>query len=137
MDRRIALIVVAELCGTSLWFSGNNAIRELAALWNLSGPEQAWLLMAVQLGFIVGTLGLAASGLADESEQLDAVPDERRIASAAACADSHHRRFTAQSRLPRRTRRPRLLHRRQHRRTNLAHQRTRAGRKHISELEHM
>jgi MFS family permease len=65
MDRRIALIVLAELCGTSLWFSGNNAIPELAALWHLSGPAKAWLLMAVQVGFIAGTLGLAASGLAD------------------------------------------------------------------------
>jgi MFS family permease len=65
MDRRIALIVVAELCGTSLWFSGNNAIPELAALWALPGAAKAWLLMAVQLGFIAGTLGLAASGLAD------------------------------------------------------------------------
>jgi MFS family permease len=65
MDRRIALIVLAELCGTSLWFSGNNAINELAVLWQLSGPARAWLLMAVQLGFIAGTLGLAASGLAD------------------------------------------------------------------------
>ena len=65
MDRRIALIVVAELCGTSLWFSGNNAIGELATLWGLTGPAKAWLLMAVQLGFIAGTLGLAASGLAD------------------------------------------------------------------------
>jgi MFS family permease len=65
MDRRIALIVLAELCGTSLWFSGNNAINELAGLWQLSGPARAWLLMAVQLGFIAGTLGLAASGLAD------------------------------------------------------------------------
>ena len=65
MDRRIALIVLAELGGTSLWFSGNNAIPELAALWQLSGPARAWLLMAVQLGFIAGTLALAASGLAD------------------------------------------------------------------------
>jgi MFS family permease len=65
MDRRITLIVLAELCGTSLWFSGNNAINELASLWQLSGPARAWLLMAVQLGFIAGTLGLAASGLAD------------------------------------------------------------------------
>ena len=65
MDRRIALIVLAELCGTSLWFSGNNAIPELAALWHLSEPARAWLLMAVQLGFIAGTLGLATSGLAD------------------------------------------------------------------------
>jgi MFS family permease len=65
MDRRIALIVLAELCGTSLWFSGNNAISELASQWGLSGAARAWLLMAVQLGFIAGTLALAASGLAD------------------------------------------------------------------------
>jgi MFS family permease len=65
MDRRIALIVLAELCGTSLWFSGNNAIGELAGLWHLTATTRVWLLMAVQLGFIVGTLGLAASGLAD------------------------------------------------------------------------
>ena len=65
MSRRIALIVIAELCGTSLWFSGNNAIVELASLWALTGPARAWLLMAVQVGFIAGTLGLAASGLAD------------------------------------------------------------------------
>src|SRR5262245_26267983 len=65
MHRRIALIVLAELCGGSLWFSGNNAIGELAAQWELSDAAKAWLLMAVQLGFITGTLALSASGLAD------------------------------------------------------------------------
>jgi len=65
MQRRIVLIVIAELCGTSLWFSGNNAIQELAARWELTGADRAWLLMAVQLGFIAGTLALSASGLAD------------------------------------------------------------------------
>jgi hypothetical protein len=65
MDRRIALIVLAELCGTSLWFSGNNAINELVARWGLSEAAKAWFLMAAQLGFIAGTLALAASGLAD------------------------------------------------------------------------
>jgi MFS family permease len=65
MDRRIALIVLAELCGTSLWFSGNNAIDELATRWALTNAAKAWLLMAAQLGFIAGTLALSASGLAD------------------------------------------------------------------------
>jgi MFS family permease len=65
MHRRVALIVLAELCGTSLWFSGNNAIQELASQWGLSGAARAWLLMAVQFGFIAGTLTLATSGLAD------------------------------------------------------------------------
>jgi MFS family permease len=65
MDRRIAPIIVAEFCGTSLWFSGKNAIAELAAQWQLAASAQAWLLMAVQIGFILGTLTLAATGLAD------------------------------------------------------------------------
>jgi len=65
MHSRIALIVLAELCGTSLWFSGNNAIGELATRWQLSEAAKAWLLMAAQLGFIAGTLALSASGLAD------------------------------------------------------------------------
>jgi MFS family permease len=65
MNRRLALIVLAELFGTSLWFSGNNAIAELSAAWELGGVAKAWLLMAVQLGFIAGTLVLALSGLAD------------------------------------------------------------------------
>lgn len=65
MRHRIALIVLAELFGTSLWFSGNNAIHELAGLWQLNAASKAWLLMAVQIGFIVGTLGMAVTGLAD------------------------------------------------------------------------
>src|SRR5262245_24322626 len=65
MSRPLVLIVLAELFGTSLWFSGNNAIAELASKWELGNAGRAWLLMAVQLGFIAGTLGLAVSGLAD------------------------------------------------------------------------
>lgn len=61
----LATIVLAELFGTSLWFSGNNAINELAQQWQLSNAGRAWMLMAVQLGFIIGTLGLATTGLAD------------------------------------------------------------------------
>jgi MFS family permease len=61
----IALIVLAELFGTSLWFTGNAAVRELEVLWGLSSVAAAWLLNATQLGFIVGTLSLAATALAD------------------------------------------------------------------------
>lgn len=61
----IALIVLAELLGTSLWFVGTAVAPELADAWNLSESGRASLLTATQLGFIVGTLGLALSGLAD------------------------------------------------------------------------
>ncbi len=61
----IPLIVLAELFGTSLWFTGNAAVTELKAAWELSPAASAWLLNATQLGFIVGTLTLAATALAD------------------------------------------------------------------------
>jgi MFS family permease len=65
MTRALAVIVLAQLFGTSLWFSGNSAAAELAKLWHLGEAERALLLTAVQVGFIVGTFGIALSGLAD------------------------------------------------------------------------
>lgn len=61
----LSLIVLAEFCGTSLWFCGTAAVPDLAAAWGLSAAARGWLLTAVQLGFIAGTLGLSVSGLAD------------------------------------------------------------------------
>ncbi len=65
MSRPLILIVVAELFGTSLWFTGNSAAVDLAREWRLQPEDQARLIMAVQGGFIVGTLLFALSGLAD------------------------------------------------------------------------
>lgn len=61
----VAVIVVAELFGTSLWFSANAVADVLERVWGLSDLDVAHLTSAVQLGFIVGTLGFALSGLAD------------------------------------------------------------------------
>jgi len=61
----LALIVVAELCGTSLWFSPNSAADSLSAEWALSTAQFGQLTGATQIGFILGTLVLAASGVAD------------------------------------------------------------------------
>jgi Major Facilitator Superfamily len=72
--RPLIIIILAELFGTSLWFSGNNAIPELRQLWELSDTGASGLLMAVQAGFILGTLLLAFSGLAD------AIPAHRLFA---------------------------------------------------------
>jgi len=61
----VALIVLAQWLGTSLWFSPNSAAGDLMAAW-LIGPTQfAWLIAATQSGFIAGTLWLAYSGWAD------------------------------------------------------------------------
>ena len=61
----VAVIVLAELFSTSLWFTGNAVVPDLERAWGLSPAASAWLLIAVQLGFIAGTLTLAATGLAD------------------------------------------------------------------------
>lgn len=65
MSRAIATIVVAQLFGTSLWFSANAASQDLVRAWSLTVGDVGTLTIAVQLGFIVGTLALAATALAD------------------------------------------------------------------------
>jgi predicted MFS family arabinose efflux permease len=65
MIRALALIVLAQFLGTSSWFSGNSAAGDLARLWDLSEVGRGLLLTSVQVGFIVGTLAIALSGLAD------------------------------------------------------------------------
>ena len=61
----LALIALVELLGMSGWFAGGALARQLAASWNLSVSEVAWLTSAVQLGFVVGTLVSAILNLAD------------------------------------------------------------------------
>jgi MFS family permease len=59
------VIVLAETLGTSLWFCGTAALDELTPLWTLSAAARGGLLTAVQIGFILGTLTISISGLAD------------------------------------------------------------------------
>jgi MFS family permease len=61
-------IVVAQLFGTSLWFSANSAAGDLMRDWGLSASDIGLLTNAVQLGFIAGTLSFSLSGLADRFE---------------------------------------------------------------------
>ncbi|MCZ7565506.1 MAG: MFS transporter [Burkholderiales bacterium] len=61
----IPAIVLAQLLGTSLWFSANAAADDLARTWGLTAADIGALTSAVQLGFIAGTLFFALSGLAD------------------------------------------------------------------------
>jgi len=61
----IVLIVVAQLFGTSLWFSANAAAPDLVRVWGLTTADVGALTSAVQLGFIAGTLFFSLSGLAD------------------------------------------------------------------------
>lgn len=63
--RPVAVIALAQLFGTSLWFSANSAADDLARDWGIGAGGIGALTAAVQLGFITGTLVFALSGLAD------------------------------------------------------------------------
>lgn len=63
--RALVLVGIAELFAMTLWFSGTAVGPELAAAWNLSTAETAWLTNAVQLGFVVGALLSASLTIAD------------------------------------------------------------------------
>jgi predicted MFS family arabinose efflux permease len=64
----VLTIVIAQLFGTSLWFSANGAAGNLMLAWGISEADLGWLTNAVQLGFIVGTLTFSLTGLADRFE---------------------------------------------------------------------
>lgn len=61
----IVVLSLAELLGMSVWFSASAVVPTLTREWSLSPSGQAWLTMAVQLGFVVGALGSAMLNLAD------------------------------------------------------------------------
>ncbi|HTA24855.1 MAG TPA: MFS transporter [Terriglobales bacterium] len=61
----VATIAIAQLLGTSLWFSANSAADDLRRVWGLSVADLGVLTVAVQLGFILATLVFALGGLAD------------------------------------------------------------------------
>ncbi len=63
--RPLVVIVIAQLFGTSLWFSVNGVWLALAAELGLDEGDLGRLTLMVQVGFILGTLTLATTGLAD------------------------------------------------------------------------
>lgn len=63
--RVLALLSIAELLAMSLWFSGSAVVPALRGEWNLSAASANWLTIAVQLGFVCGTLLSAFLNLPD------------------------------------------------------------------------
>lgn len=61
----VAIVSLAQLFGTSLWFSANSAADGLARAWGATAADIGWITNAVQGGFIVGTLAMSLGGLAD------------------------------------------------------------------------
>ncbi|HEV8617549.1 MAG TPA: MFS transporter [Methylomirabilota bacterium] len=68
MDRRwrqLAALSLAELLALSLWFSASAVLPALSREWQLGDGGRAGLTIAVQAGFIVGTLASALGNLPD------------------------------------------------------------------------
>ena len=61
----IAVVVLAEMFGTSLWFSVNAVADALHQTRGMDAADLGHLTSAVQFGFICGTFLFAISGLAD------------------------------------------------------------------------
>jgi MFS family permease len=63
--RALALLSMSELLCMSLWFSASAVVPALRIEWRLSEATASWLTIAVQLGFVVGTLLSAFLNLPD------------------------------------------------------------------------
>ena len=66
MNNPIVLIVVAQMFGTSLWFSTNGVLKQIEEIWSLSVSDLGNLTNSVQFGFIIGTLFFTVTGFADK-----------------------------------------------------------------------
>jgi MFS family permease len=78
-NRALTLIAIAELFAMALWFGVSAVAPQLAIEWHLTAGTAAWLTLAVQLGFVAGTLASAIFNLAD-------VFSPRRLMAASALA---------------------------------------------------
>ena len=67
MSRWTALVLLsaALLLGMSLWFAVSAVAPQIAREWKLSESTTAWLTLAVQIGFVAGTLASALLNLPD------------------------------------------------------------------------
>jgi MFS family permease len=63
--RALLLISTAILFAMSLWFGVSAVAPQIAKEWHLDASTTSWLTLAVQLGFVAGTLVSATINLAD------------------------------------------------------------------------
>lgn len=74
----LVVIALAEWFATALWFTPNAVIDDLQITLGVTPSDLGWLTGGVQLGFLLGTLTLALSGIADRT------PASRLFATACA-----------------------------------------------------
>ena len=64
-NKALVLVSASILLGSSVWFTGTAAAAVLKLRWHLTAVEASGLTIAVQAGFIAGTLLFAVLNLAD------------------------------------------------------------------------
>jgi MFS family permease len=77
------IIVLAQFCGTSLWFAGNAVLPELQSRFGWPLSSLGSITSSTQLGFIAGTLIFAILGLVDRYSPSKVFLVSSLIASAA------------------------------------------------------
>jgi len=83
---QLVLIAAAGLFAKSLWFSASALVPQLTAAWGLTPDQEAWLTLAVQLGFAVGALGAGAFNLPDHYDPRHVLAVGAALAAAANAA---------------------------------------------------
>ena len=63
--RMLARVALAQFLGMTLWFSATAAAPQIAQDFELTRVQVSWLTIAVQAGFVAGTLASALLNLAD------------------------------------------------------------------------
>ncbi len=63
--RALCLLSLAELLAMSLWFGASSSSPAIRAEWRLDEEAAGWLTLAVQVGFVTGTLLSATFNLPD------------------------------------------------------------------------
>jgi predicted MFS family arabinose efflux permease len=65
LKRVFYVLITSQFCGTSLWFAGNAILPQLQSLHQWQANAVGYLTSSVQLGFIIGTLFIATTGITD------------------------------------------------------------------------
>jgi hypothetical protein len=63
--KNIGFLAAAGVLAMSLWFAGTAVLPQLSAEWQLTAPQQSWMTMTVQLGFVLGATVSAVLNLSD------------------------------------------------------------------------
>ncbi len=92
--RALPLLAGALLLGMSVWFGASASLPAIQKEWGLSSAAAAWLTLAVQLGFVAGTLASALGNLPD------VLPARHLLAASAVLAAAVNAAFALWARGP-------------------------------------